>query len=828
MSWLPAQANPGVCLARYTGRVRLPLSWLCDFVDYTGSPEDLAERLGTSGFEIEGILRPGAPDVGDNHANFIIGRVEHFEKHPNADRLRLCRIDTGGDELRQIVCGASNFAIGDTVVVAVPGAVLPGADAPLKQAKLRGEVSDGMMLSERELGLSDEHDGIIIVPADAGYDVGSRLAQHVELDEVVIDISVESNRGDCLSVYGMAREVAVLFDLELAPLPGTEPTVSGGSTADLVTVAIDAPERCSRFTARGFTDVTVGPSPFRIRQRLAAAGIRPISNVVDVTNYVMHELGNPLHVYDADQIPGKTLTARLARDGETITTLDDKERTLTGDMLVIADADGPSGIAGVMGGASSEITETTTSVVLEAACFERGGIQRTSKALGLRTDGSNRWEKGVSPYLAPIASIRAAQLIVEWSGGQMLGDPQDVVADLPVEQTIQLRKQRPAQVLGMQVEDVEVRRILDGLGYAPEGAGAAWSCTVPWWRWLDATREIDLVEEIGRVHGLGRVPVELPRIPPGIGGLTREQQLRRRIEDHLAGAGLREVVTVSLVDPELRTAHRVDAGEPIALRNPLSADLSELRVSLLPSLVEVIRRNASVGERDVQIFEVGRVYAGGGDGGLAIESTRVALALAGHLGGNAWTGDGAVCDFSTAVGVLDALFDRLGIDVERVALSDDPQLHPGRAALLRINGERVGVVGEIHPGLAAELELSSAVVLAELELARLVAEAPGTSLFAGLSAFPPMRQDIAVIVPDSVDAATIVATARGAGGELLQTVEVFDVFADAERIGEGRCSIALRLVFQATDRTLTDEEAAAAREQIIAALAASCSAELRG
>jgi len=808
--------------------MRLPLSWLRDFVDYTGTPEELADRLGTSGFEIEGILRPGGPDEGDNHANFVIGRVEHFEKHPNADRLRLCRVDTGDDELRQIVCGASNFAIGDTVVVATPGSVLPGADAPLKQAKLRGEVSNGMMLSERELGLSDEHDGIIILPADGGYEVGSRLADHVELDEVVLDISVESNRGDCLSVYGMAREVAVLFDLPLAPMPGIEPAASGGSTSDLVTVAIDAPERCSRFTARGFTDVTIGPSPFRIRQRLAAAGIRPISNVVDVTNYVMHELGNPLHVYDADKIPGKTLTARVAREGETITTLDDKERVLTSDMLVIADADGPSGIAGVMGSAASEITDATTNVVLEAACFERGGIQRTSKALGLRTDGSNRWEKGVSPHLAPLASLRAAQLIVEWSGAQMLGDAQDVVANVPAEQSVALRKQRPADVLGMQVDDAEVKRILDGLGYEPAETGDAWSCTVPFWRWLDATREIDLVEEIGRVHGLKLVPVELPRIPPGLGGLSHDQQIRRRIEDHLAGAGLREVVTVSLVDPDVRDAYGLSDAEAIVLRNPLSADLSELRVSLLPSLVEVIRRNASVGEHDVQVFELGRVYRTGGEGNLAVEEPRLGIALAGHFGGEAWTGAGAPCDFSTIIGLLEGLLGRFGLEVSRVQLGDDPLLHPGRAARLVVGGQTVGVVGEVHPRLTAALELTGAVALAELDLALLTAVTDETSAFAGLSPYPPVRQDIAVVVSDDVAAAELLATARGAGGELLRDAGVFDVFADAERLGAGKRSVALRFVFQAPDRTLTDAEATDMRERIVQALQASHGAELRG
>jgi phenylalanyl-tRNA synthetase beta chain len=610
-------------------------------------------------------------------------------------------------------------------------------------------------------------------------------------------------------------------------MPGIEPVASGGSTADLVTVAIDAPERCSRFTARGFTDVTIGPSPFRIRQRLAAAGIRPISNVVDVTNYVMHELGNPLHVYDADQIPGKTLTARLARAGETITTLDDKERTLTDDMLVIADADGPSGIAGVMGGASSEITDGTTNVVLEAACFERGGIQRTSKALGLRTDGSNRWEKGVSPHLAPIASIRAAELLVEWSGGQMLGDPQDVVATLPAEQTIELRKERPAEILGMPVEGAEVERILKGLGYALTDTSAAWSCTVPFWRWLDATREIDLVEEIGRVHGLQHVPVVLPRIPPGIGGLTREQQIRRRIEDHLAGAGLHEVSTISLVDPDVRAAYLIDGRDSITLRNPLSADLSELRTSLIPSLLEVVRRNRAVGERDVQIFEVGRTYGPGGEGGLALEQKRLGIVLSGHLGGDGWTGEGLPGDFSTLAGVVDGLLARLGIAATRRAERDTAQLHPGRSAALMLGDTRLGVMGELHPGLAATLELDGPVAVAELDLAALVAAVPELTAFAGLSSFPPVRQDIAVIVADSVAASDLVGAAVDAGGDLLQAVEVFDVFADAERIGVGRVSIALRLTFQASDRTLTDEEATEVRETIVAALTSSSSAELR-
>ncbi len=808
--------------------MRTPLSWLLDFVNYTGSAEDLAERLGTSGFEIDDVLRLGAPDTGDNHGNFVIGRVVQFDKHPNADRLRLCQIDTGDASPRQIVCGASNFAVGDTVVVALPGAILPGAGAPLKEAKLRGEVSNGMMLSERELGLSDEHDGIIVLPGDAEYMIGSLLRDYVELDEVVLDVSVESNRGDCLSIYGMAREVAVLFNLPLAPMPGTEPAASGDSTSDLVSIAIDAPDRCSRFTARGFIDVHVGPSPFRVRQRLAAAGIRPISNVVDVTNYVMHELGNPLHVYDADCIPGKALTARSAKPGETIRTLDDKERELTPDMLVIADGDGPSGVAGVMGGLASEITETTTRVVLEAACFERGGIQRTSKALGLRTDGSNRWEKGVSPYLAPIASVRAAELMVEWSGATMLGDPQDVVAELPAEQPVVLRRTRPQEVLGVDVEEAEIVRILDGLGYAPADAGDAWACTVPWWRWLDATREIDLVEEIGRVYGLEHVPAELPRIAPGIGGLTRDQQIRRRIEDHLAGAGLREVVTLSLVDPDERQRYRLGEVDAIRLRNPLSADLSELRISLLPSLLEVVRRNRAVGERDVQAFEVGRVHRPGGESGLAVEEARLGIVLSGNFGGAAWTGSGSPADFSSVVAVADALFARFGVEARRERETCSELLHPGRAARVLAGEKVLGVIGEIHPGLAIDLELDGPIALAEFDFAAILAAVPGVAAFGAISQFPPVRQDIAVVVADDIAAAHLVATVRATGGDLVVGVEVFDVYRDVDRLGADRVSVALHVIFQAVDRTLTDDEAAVVRERIIEALVEVHGAELRG
>jgi phenylalanyl-tRNA synthetase beta chain len=410
----------------------------------------------------------------------------------------------------------------------------------------------------------------------------------------------------------------------------------------------------------------------------------------------------------------------------------------------------------------------------------------------------------------------------------MLGHPQDVVADLSGSQSIELRKARPAEILGVEVDEVEINRVLDGLGYTVVDAVDHWTCTVPYWRWLDTTREIDLVEEIGRVHGLDRVPQSLPRIQAGIGGLTREQRIRRLIEDHLAGMGLREVVTLSLVDPADRASYGLAEAEPVVLRNPLSADLSELRVSLLPSLLEVVRRNRAVGTHDIHAFEVGRVYQPGGEGGLADERPRLGVVLAGTFGGSAWTGDGPPADFGSIAAVSDALLARLGITGWRDCETDQSLLHPGRAARIVADGAVLGVLGEIHPGIAINLDLAGPIALAEFDLDALCKAVPSLATFGDISSFPPVRQDIAVIVSSDVEARLLVATIHDVGGELVTGAEVFDVFADTERLGPNRVSLAIHLTFQADDRTLTEDEATHMRDRIVAALVEVHGAELRG
>lgn len=814
--------------------MKVPLSWLRDYVAIDVPLDVLAAKLVLSGLEVDRVVRRGALDVGANHGFFRIGQVVEFGKHPNADRLRLCRVDVGELEPRQIVCGAANFQAGDTVVVALPGAVLPGVSDPLRRAKLRGETSDGMMLSERELQLSDEHDGIIRLAG--GYEIGSPAGDHLALAETILELEVTSNRADLLSIYGIAREVATLLDVELAPMPGVEPPATGTrSTRDVVRIAIDDPDRCLRFTARAFDDVVVGPSPLRLRQRLAAAGMRPISNVVDITNYVMIGLGSPLHAYDAARIRGGELTARRARDGETITTLDGKDRVLTPAMLVIADAAGPSGIAGIMGGEGSEIAEATTTVVLEAANFARSGIQDTCRALALRTDGAGRWMRGVDPHVANQAGAWGAELLVAHAGAALLPDAVDLHAALPRRERVVLRTGRAEAILGMPVDDPTALGILARLGYEPHVVDGGVSVTVPTWRALDTTREIDLVEEVGRVHGLELLPATIPTRSDGGGSLTAAQAMRRAIEDVLAGAGLHEAYTVSLVDQASVDAYGLAAADArrtmVALANPLSPDFAYLRRTLIPSLLHAVRTNRAAGRTDVALFEIAHLYVPPPGGvtveQLASEPWTLGAVLTGHLGGERWNGSGLPCDIFTAKGVLEAIGGRLGIHLE-VTTDPQPMLHPGRSAAISVNGVRCGLLGELHPTVAARFELAGRVAVLELDLEAVAGAVGQRFSYVAVPEHPPVRQDVAMLVADDVAAADLLATVKASGGPLLASASVFDVFRDPARLGAGKVSLAVRLVFQAPDRTLTEEEATVARTAIVAALSDEHGATLRG
>src|SRR3954471_2724965 len=570
--------------------MRVPVSWLREYVDFGVPLAELAARLAVSSCEVERIERRGVPDTDGNLGLFRVGRVVEAGKHPNADRLQLCKVDVGDAEPRQIVCGAWNFGAGATVAVALPGALLPGAEKPLERAKLRGESSDGMILSERELELGQDHSGIIVFqqPAEAGTPLGDVLP----LWDEVIECETSFNRPDLQSIYGIAREGAGVFNADLKPPPGRE--LHRPASPENVEVTIEDTVGCPRYIGRLFRDARIGPSPEWLKARLTRAGQRPISNAVDVTNYVQLALGNPIHVFDRAKLAQGRIVVRRALPGEEIRTLDGELRKLDPSDLVIADAERPVALAGIMGGEETEVTDETEDVLLEAANFEPIGIMRSSERLALRTEGSNRWEKGVDPYLAEQAAIYATELLVELTKARYAGET-DAQGDLPVRPVTRLRPERTDAIAGMPVPLTEQRRILERLGFeVEERAGVV---TVPTWRARDVTREIDVVEEVIRVHGLEKVPFTLPERRAMFGRLTVEQKLRRVCEDVLVGAGVCEAYTLSFA-PE----------GAVRVVNPMNATQAALRTTLLDGLVEVAERNVNAGNERIALFEIARVY----------------------------------------------------------------------------------------------------------------------------------------------------------------------------------------------------------------------------
>ncbi len=761
--------------------MRVPLSWLRDYVALPTLPHELADRLSVASAEVGTIEQRGPTGEDGNLDLFRVARVLEAGKHPNADRLQLCRVDVGEAEPRQIVCGAWNFGVGATVAVALPGAVLPGGEK-LERAKLRGTVSEGMILSERELELGQDHTGILVL--DEG-EPGTPLADVLPLGETVLELETTGNRPDLLSVYGIAREVSALYDVDLAPLPGHDPLAAGDEPVD---VTIEDPDGCPRYIGRLFRDVRVGASPPWLRARLAAAGIRSHSNVVDVTNYVMHALGNPLHAFDHAKLAGGRIVVRRAHPGEKLRTLDGVDRVFDERDLMIADAERAVAIAGIMGGEETEVGDGTTEVLLEAANFEPFGLYRTSERLRLRTDGSNRWEKGVDPYLAGSAATMATELILALAGARWAGHT-DVHETLPAPPVVRLRPDRPSAVTGLEIPPAEQDRLLDRLGFE---RGPEHLVTVPTWRARDVSREIDVVEEVARFH-LGDVPFTLPLRRAMFGRLSREQRLQRLVEDALVGMGLSEVYTPSLVSPET---------EPDGLRlaEPLTEELAVLRRTLLHGLVEAVRHNGAVGVEEIDLFEIARTFEPRGDE-LPEERRRVAGIVEGG--------------FARAKGVVEALYATLRIE-PRFERAREEFLHPGKAARTE-----AGWVGELHPAL-----LDGTWGAFELHLEILFAAAAESPQYEDVITFPAVKQDLAFVVSEDVPAGELVAAARAAAGRDLREMRVFDVYRGPQA-GEGKKSIAFRVAFQSSERTLSDEDAAAVRERIVAALGDQFGAALR-
>ena len=759
--------------------MRVPLSWLREYVPIEVPVRELADRLLISTCEVDRIETVGVADTDGNLALFRVGRVLEAEKHPNADRLQLCRVDVGEANARQIVCGAWNFGAGATVAVALPGAVLPNG-LELERRKVRGELSDGMILAEDEVGLGTDHTGIMVL--QNGIEPGTPLADVLPLTETILEVETGHNRPDLLAIYGIAREVAALFDLQLAPSPGSDPPPDAEQT---INVESEDFEGCPRYIGRLFRGATIAPSPLWLKARLLAAGMRPISNVVDVTNYAMLALGNPLHAFDFAKLAGGRIVVRRARAGERLRTLDGVDRELEPYDLMIADGERSVALAGIMGGEETEIGEGTTEILLEAANFEPYTIFRTSERLRLRTEGSNRWEKGVDPYLAEQAATLATQLIVELADAKWAGHA-DVHGGLPERPVVDFRPERTDAVLGIETAPEEQHTVLRRLGFDVER-----KVTVPTWRARDVTREIDVVEEVARFR-LDDVPFRLPTRQAMFGRLSKLQRIRRRVEDTLVGFGYSEAYTWSLLpeDPQ---------PEAVRLQEPLSSEQAVLRTSLVEGLLASARRNVDAGNDEIALFELAHVYLPSGEQ-LPEERWRV--------GGIAEGG------FAFVKGTVEGLYAALGVEPAFEPSTDLPA--PGRGA----RTQEGWVVSLRDPELPGDWGVF------ELDVDGLVERVPDLIVYEDVITFPPVRQDLAFVVPEEVTAGELVTAAGEAAGQELREMRAFDVYR-GEQVGPGRKSIAFSVVFQSPERTLTDEDAGELRNRIVKELAERFGAQLR-
>jgi phenylalanyl-tRNA synthetase beta chain len=814
--------------------MKVTLNWLKQYVDFNWSVAETVERLTMLGLEVEGVQKiSGAFD------GIVVAQVITRDKHPNADKLSLCRVNDGTGE-RQIVCGAQNFKAGDKVPLILPGASLPpkaGEKEPftIKVGKIRGVESHGMLCSHEELGLDPEsightkEDGLLLLREDAK--VGQSFAEYLGRSggDVVFDLEVTPNRPDLNSVIGIAREIAAVTGNPLK-LPNITVSVTGGKTAELVAVKIDDADFCPRYTARVIKGVKIGPSPDWLKSTLEKVGIRSISNVVDVTNYVMLEVGQPLHAFDyhliAKGAAGKpTIIVRRAADQEKFKTLDNQERTLTNEMLLIADEQKGIALAGVMGGANTEINDQTVDVLIESAYFNPTNIRRTSKQLGLRSESSYRFERGADVNICDWASQRAAQLILETAGGQLAEGVVDVQPKAKEEKTIILRYAKTESLLGITIPHSEQVALLSKLGISAT-TQANDSCTFmpPSWR-VDLKRETDLIEEIERLHGLDKTPATPPR---GAIGTNEFDSIYDQISEArriLTGLGLNEAQGQTLISKS-----EVRSGKPeeiVVLANPLSSDMDVLRPSLLPGLLHSLRHNVTHKNYDVALFEIGRVFIA--NNGATKEERRIGIALTGQRTQNFWSGEerDAKFDVADAKGLVEELLEQFGVRGVVFARHDAGSPLFLESATITLGGKLpLGELGLVSPVLAKKHDLRDAVLLVQLNLDQLLARRNAGKSFKPLPQFPSSRRDVALLVPEAVTHDAVLQTVKQAKAANLESVELFDVFR-GKNVPEGQKSLAYAFTYRGTDKTLTDAEVNAAHEKVVGALKAQLKAELR-
>ena len=798
--------------------MRISLHWLKEYVDVNYTAEELAHQLTMLGLEIESIERPG-----ESIDQIYIGQIESIEPHPDADKLVVCQTRINDGETLQIVCGAKNMKVGDKVPTAVVGATLPG-DFKIARRKMRGIESQGMMCSTRELDLGDDHSGLMILPEH--MPLGADAKPLLGLDDVIFEIEVTPNRGDWASMIGVARELAALQGTNLR-IPDVQVKECDVPASTLSSVVVQDAERCPRYMGRVLTDVKVGPSPEWLCKRLIAAGQRPINNIVDITNFVLLETGQPLHAFDYDLLAENRILVRGAAPKERITTLDDEERQLTEEMLVIADAQSPQCVAGIMGGSTSEVGESTTRIFLESAVFNPQSIRKTSRALGLISESSQRFQRGADPEMTAYALERASMLMQEIAGAEVCQGVFDEYPKPLEYPAVTLRYTRASEVLGARIAPEQQKQFLAGLGFTvqsetPESA----VFQTPTWR-QDVSLEADLIEEVGRFYNYDNIPLTLPRVRPATAHFAPHESRLWSLKHYLADKGLTEVYHWTFSCPEDVAQAGLDPSyqDMVRLENPLSEKQAAMRTSILPTLLNNVARNLNRGAESVAIFELGPVYLPRAGETLPAEPMRLSMALAGQRPPRHWSKTAESFDFYDIKGHVEAVSDFFGVNFD-FKMAEFGPMQAGATAEILLGKQPLGHLGQVKKAVRNNFDISREVFLVELDLSQLLEHAVEIPQFTEISPFPPSLRDMAVVLDQSTPAGEVLEQARKAGGKLLQSVEIFDVY-QGKPIPEGKKSLALGLTFQAPDRTLKDKDTQKSWDKILKSLEKQFGAELR-
>lgn len=798
------------------------LRWLRDYVDIALSPAELADRLTMAGLEVDAV-RETAPEF----SGVVVAKILSLKPHPDSEKLSICEVSTGSDGL-SIVCGAKNIRVGDLAPLAPVGAVIAGGYT-IKPSRIRGEQSEGMLCSEEELGLGPDHSGIMILPS--GLEPGQDLIEALDLRDIVLDVGITPNRSDCLSMLGVAREIAAITGATLR-MPASLFKENDQDIDGITSVQILDPDLCPRYTARIVQHFTVGPSPSWMRRRLESVGLRAINNVVDVTNFVMLECGQPLHAFDYRFLEEGRIIVRKSREGESFVSLDGKERTLRADTLMICDGIRPVAIAGIMGGLNSEVVDDTRTVLLESAYFNPASIRKSSRWLGMSTDAAFRFERGIDPEGVVRALDRAAQLISELSGGAVCrGHIDQYPKKIESPRNIPLRIGRVNEILGKAIAPEQIAQILESLGMAiQKDDDFACRVTPPTFR-VDISREIDLIEEIARIHGYGRIPVTRPAVSIVSARPDRRRMIEERIRTLLNGYGYSEVITYSFIPATAIDGLGLPADDArrktVAIRNPLTEEQAVMRTTMIYSLLETMKRNANAGCFDLKIFEIGRTYLARQAGVLPLEENRVGALLTGARYDDRWHDAGLASDFFDLKGCLEGLFDQLKITT--VTFRPDlrePFLHPGRSCGMILGGDRIGFLGEVHPDVLDRLNLKSRAMVFELDLDLLARHFTGTLAYREISKFPSSSRDTAFLISRHFTADEIICFSLDMHEELLEKVTIFDVYG-GKGIPEGMIGLGLRFSYRAHDRTLTDQDINRAHHAIVQRIIEKSGARIR-